>query len=197
MSSGITLQFVRLPSPSTPPGAQGATGNGMSQWLAILAPYWCLIGAAGAAWLFVLSTSPFGDAGVADPFSGLQDPPAWTRISSGAGSWIDVVGAVAFLPWLLVSVPVLILGLRCLSAALGRAIWWKVAWTCAVGAGVVLAVLIDIAFNYPPPYISSARAVSWGELAVTVGFLLLAIIMWLMMWSLGRAIAPSTRSSCH
>jgi hypothetical protein len=153
----------------------------VSERLAIVAPCWCLIGAIGAGWLFVLSTSPFGDAGVADPFSGLQDPPAWTRISSGAGSWIDLTGALAFLPWLLLSIPVLILGLRQLSLAFRPSIWWKVAWACGMGAGIALAVLICTSFNFPPPYISSARAVSWGELAVALAFLLLAIIVWLIM----------------
>jgi hypothetical protein len=152
-------------------------------WQAVLAPYWFLAGAAGAGWLFVLSTAPFGDAGVADPFSGLQGPPAWTGISAGAGSWIDLAGAVAFVPWLLLSIPVLISGLRRVSQARRQSMWPKAAWACGMATGAGMAVLIIISFRFAPPYISSARAVSWGELALALGFLLLAILARLMMRS--------------
>ncbi len=157
------------------PGGLGATRKAACHWLAVLAPSWFLVGAIGAGWLFVLSTSPFGDAGVADPFSGLQAPPAWTGISAGAGSWIDLAGAVAFVPWLLLSIPVFMSGLRRLSRGRRPSIWPKAAWACRMATGAGMAVLIITSFHFPPPYISSARAVSWGELAIALGFLLLAI----------------------
>lgn len=166
------------------PGTIARKPERVTVWLAVLVSCWLLSGAVGAGWLFVLSTSPPGQAGVADPFAGFPDPPAWTGISPDAGSLINFAGTLAFLPWLGMPIPVLLLGLRRLSRVSGSAIWWKVAWTCAVGAGVVLAVLFVTSYHFPPPYISFVPVVSWGELAVALGFLLLGAIMWLMMWYL-------------
>lgn len=80
------------------------------------------------------------------------DPPAWTGISPNAGSQIDFAGALTFLPWLLMSIPVLVLGLRGLSQVSRSVVWWRVAWACAVGAGVALAVLIVTSFRFPPAF---------------------------------------------
>jgi hypothetical protein len=103
-----------------------------------------------------------------------------------------------FLPWLLMSVPLLVLGLRRLSRVFGSAIWRKIMWTSEISLGIALAVLIYTSFNFPPPYISSARAVSWSELPITLGFLLLAVIMWPLMRSLtikSMQSAPGSRDS--
>lgn len=140
---------------------------------------------SGWGWLAlrVVDWAP-GQAGVADPFAGPLDPPAWTGISPATGSLIDFGGALAFLPWLLMSIPVLILGLRRLSQVCRSAIRWRAAWACTVGAGIALAILIATSLHFPPPYVSSAPVVSWGELAIALAFLLLGIIMSVMMWCL-------------
>ena len=169
--------------------------TGVPWRLAGLASCWSLIGAAAAGWLFVLSTAPPGQAGVADPFAGPPDPPAWTGISPGAGFLIDFTGALAFLPWLLMSIPVLVLGLRRLSQVARSAIWWQVAWTGVVGAGVALAVLAVISFHFPPPYVSWAPVLSWGDLAIALAFLVLGIIMWCLM--MRRAQRPQGTSNAH
>src|ERR1035438_10644236 len=82
-------RLVQHSSASAAPGADGPKHQSVIRWLVVLASCWLLIGAAGASWLFVLSTAPAGDAGVADPFAGPPDPPAWTGISPNAGSQID------------------------------------------------------------------------------------------------------------
>jgi hypothetical protein len=138
-----------------------------------LSMVWAASGAAGASYVFTVSAH-------------VPENPVWSPIPS----WVsepDVaalaagLGAVA---WVLLTIPVLVAGLRRLRLAPWTG-WWALAWTAG------LALMYPIATWYPAAPVVWAcskgqgcafagyryAVVSWGELAVLAGWLALGAAM--------------------
>ncbi len=141
---------------------------------------WACLGAAAGGYVFLLSIQPVP---VPDDYGGFLVPEPWSGVLWGAG-------AVGFLLWLGLTIPLLLIGLRSLRwfarGGRRRSIAWVTAWT----SGLALMLLIFVAQNVPPvPYMGRA-IVSWGELPICAGFLVLGGIM---TWLIPRArLAVST-----
>jgi hypothetical protein len=146
---------------------RGAHRIGFGQALALV---WAVLGSAGTAYLFILSTAP-----VIYPDENFI-APSW--IPRWLASAIELAGFLGLLPWLLLPLLLLIAGFFNLGHLPGRIRWrWAAAWTGAVAAGILLEVFIPIAINSPSPGYSGPAILSPGLLAVSGGFLLVGLAM--------------------
>ncbi len=114
----------------------------------------------------------------AQPVTGPDEygaPPAWI-----GGPWPGVIfltGSLALLLWIGLTIPLLLIGLHALRwFARGqrlRSVAWVTAWT----TGLMLMTLVFQAQNVPPIPYTGPAILSWGELPVCAGFLLLGGVM--------------------
>jgi hypothetical protein len=96
-------------------------------------------------------------------------------------SWLSyILWLAAFLgavPWALLLGLILILGVAHFRrVAPGRQLWW-VAWAGAVAAGILLMALVNYVHISPFSPYTGPTIVSWGELPVSAGFLMLGAVM--------------------
>jgi hypothetical protein len=133
----VTPSAAPAVSVSGRPGSAAAT-TGRPCW--VLVACWAVCGAAGCAWLFLISTQPYTVP--ADPPSA----PAWIPVPVSAA--IEVGGLFLSLPWAVLPVVLLIAGLARLRRA-GAAGWWLASWAVAVAAGIGLEVLTATRFAVP------------------------------------------------
>ena len=96
-------------------------------------------------------------------------------------SWLSYImwlaGFLGAVPWVLLLGLILILGVvHFRSVALGRHLW-QVAWIGAVAAGIVLTALVNYVHISPYSPYTGPTIVSWGELPVSAGFLVIGAVM--------------------
>jgi hypothetical protein len=188
-----TLMEVSPPSQKWPPVREaqalvigGLRVRGMLVWcLSIL---WAGLGAAGAGYLFFLSTHR-------------PAIPTCSRIPCWAGEpgVIIAAGELGATAWLLLTIPVLVAGL----VRLGNS-WRSGAWTGAWLAGILLMIPVaDWQPSAPAVWACSKSqgcalagyrytAVSWAELEIFAAWLVLGAVMIL---TLARARAPRRSQS--
>ena len=135
----------------------------------VLVTCWALLGAGGCALLFVWST------GRVQGSYGMVIAPTWLP------SWLSyILWLAAFLgavPWMLLLGVILILGVvHFRRVAPGRHLW-GVAWAGAVAAGILLMALVNYVHISPYSPYTGPTIVSWGELPVSAGFLVLGAAM--------------------
>ena len=159
------------PSVNPVPGAERVvSASGASGRLCrVLVTCWALLGAGGCALLFVWST------GRVQGSYGMVIAPTWLP------SWLSyILWLAAFLgavPWVLLLGVILILGVvHFRRVAPGRHLW-GVAWAGAVAAGILLMALVNYVHISPYSPYTGPTIVSWGELPVSAGFLVLGAVM--------------------
>ena len=135
----------------------------------VLVTCWALLGAGGCALLFVWST------GRVQGSYGMVIAPTWLP------SWLSyILWLTAFLgtvPWVLLLGLILILGVvHFHRVAPGRHLW-RVAWAGAAAAGILLTALVNYVHISPYSPYTGPTIVSWGELPVSAGFLVLGAVM--------------------
>ena len=154
---------------------------------------WAALGAAGAGYVFILSTHV--------PEAQYIGLPSWV----GEPDVTYLAGDLGAMAWLLLTIPVLVAGLLRLRVAPWTG-WWALAWV----AGLALAVPVANWQPSAPEVRACSRnqgcalagyryaVVSWGELAVFAGWLALgaAITLILARRPRGRDLSDaSSRSS--
>jgi hypothetical protein len=152
----------------------GLRVRGLVVWcLSIL---WAGLGAAGAGYVFILSTHV--------PEAHYIGLPSWV----GQPEVTYLAGDLGAMAWLLLTIPVLVAGLVRLRGA-EWAGWWPVAWV----AGLVLAFPVADWQPSAPEVLACSNnqgcalagyryaVVSWGELAVFAGWLALGAAMTLIL----------------
>lgn len=127
-----------------------------------------LLGAAGCAGLFYVSTLP-----VTIPDDWPAQAPAWL-LAAGTGM-VLVLG----LPWMFLPIPLLLLGVRQVRrAAPGRWSWpvlWS--WTVAAAVGMQALAITRVGYHIPSPGYRGPGIVSWVSLVESIGFLALGTVM--------------------
>jgi hypothetical protein len=137
------------------------------------------LGAAGCAYLFAVSTQP-----VTIP----DDPPVLGPPWLG-GVAILLVFALA-VPWALLPVPLLIVGIRRLRQVPPAGRRWCAAWVAAVSAAAGLEVLAVTRSAQPwvsPAYLGPA-VVNWAALAESAGFLVAGLVMLAVLTAAQRTL---------
>ena len=128
---------------------------------------WACLGAAASIYTFLLSVQPVT---VPDDYGAFWVPEPWSGVLWAAG-------AVGLLVWLGLTIPLLLIGLRSLRwFARGtrlRALAFVTAWT----TGLALMLLVIEVQNVPPVPYTGPAIVSWAELPVCAGFLMLGALM--------------------
>jgi hypothetical protein len=147
----------------------------------VLSVLWVGIGAAASGYVFLVSTQTVLDP--TSPFGGLFDWPAGELSES-----IAAICGLAAVAWLVLTVPVLIAGIRQLLGCPNK--WVRTAaWAGAWAAGLALTALIPFSLASPPPPqgYSGGPIANWQELVISAGFLTLAAVM---AWILARPAQP-------
>jgi hypothetical protein len=131
-----------------------------------LVALWSVFAAAVSGYVFLSSTLPVTTTG---------EPPLWGPAPIQVIMYVAVFVGLA---WGGVLIPVLLLGLAHQRAVQPR-FRWALAWAGAVAAGVVLEVLYFTGIGYPvvPQGYAGPALVSWGQLWVAVGFLVVGALM--------------------
>jgi hypothetical protein len=164
---------------SVHPGRSGPR-SGRVGFGRVLALVWGVLGSAGTAYLFILSTAP-----VIYPDEYFI-APSW--IPRWLGSLIEAAGILGLLPWLLLPLLLLIIGLSNMGHLPWQIRWrWATAWTGAVAAGLLLEILIPTASNAPDPGYSGPAILSPGMLAESGGFLLTGLAMAAILARMAKA----------
>jgi hypothetical protein len=138
---------------------------------------WAALGALGAGYIFILSTH------VPDArYIGL---PSWV----GEPVATYLAGDLGAMAWLLLTIPVLVAGLRRLRDRFPWTGWWFAAWV----AGIALAFPVARWQPSAPMVLACSKnqgcalsgyryaVVSWGELAVFAGWLAVGAAMTLIL----------------
>jgi hypothetical protein len=175
-------------------------GQRLRFWGAFALPAWALMGAVGAAYLFLESTGPVQagmGTGIWLSLAPPESPPAWTGLGS-LGPFLFPLARLALLAWAPVIV-LLLVGLFHLPEA-QRPYRRPGVWPCAVMAGTALGVLAVVSYRLPPEVWSAGGPVgyvrvpviNWYEIPAVVGFLIVALAMWWLMRTPERpAAAPA------
>jgi hypothetical protein len=150
----------------------GLRVRGLAWCLSML---WASLGAAGAGYDFILSTHV--------PEAAYIGLPSWVGEPDAA----YLAGDLGAMTWLLLTIPVLVLGLVRLRRS-QWAFWWAAAWA----AGLALAFPVANWEPSAPEVLTCSKnlgcalagyryaVVSWGELAVFAGWLALGAAMTLI-----------------
>lgn len=155
-------------------------------WVWSLSILWVSTGAAGAGYFFLASTQPYENARIV--------VPAW--ISGPLADVYVIIGALAAILWLVLPIPVLLVGLVRLCRSMPRnwllaAAW---AWVGAWAAGFALMFQATVWGEYPARDTTHTcfhgqgcvinygepAVVSWGELGICAAWLVLAAVMTLI-----------------
>lgn len=86
-------------------------------------------------------------------------------------------GALGFLLWLGLTIPLLLIGLRAFHWFARGTRPLSVAWVTAWTAGLALMLLVVVAQNVPPVPYTGPAMVSWSELPICAAFLALGGVM--------------------
>jgi hypothetical protein len=138
----------------------------------VLAALWAGLGAADVGYAFLLSTQRVT---IPDDYGGgLSLGQPWSGV-------VFLAAGLALLIWLWLAVPVLVVGWHRLGwfrrGSRRRAVAWAAAWA----TGVTLAGLALLAQDVPPVTYLGPALVSWGELPVCAGFLVVGVVMtWIL-----------------
>jgi hypothetical protein len=203
---GVLVRGEAAEACTAPPGA-GPPGDpvrpGPRFGWALAFSFWALTGAACSAFRFVLSTGPLqacGGYGIWLSAAPQELLPAWTGHGL-LGPELFPFTRLGLASWLLALIVFPVVGSR-LSKAQGPQ-WRPKAWAGAKIAGMVLAVLAVVSYQVPsagdwdsmcggsnPIDHATAPIIGWGEIPVTIGFLVLAAAMW---WILTAPKRPAAR----
>jgi hypothetical protein len=138
---------------------------------------WAALGALGAGYIFILSTHV--------PEAHYIGLPSWV----GEPAVDYLAGELGAMAWLLLTIPVLIAGLRRIRDRFPLTGWWFVAWV----AGIALAFPVASWQPSAPMVLTCSKnqgcalagyryaVVSWGELAVFAGWLAVGAAMTLIL----------------
>lgn len=167
-------------------------------WIWYLSTLWAGIGAAGAGYIFFLSTH-------------VPAIPAYSRIPSwdGEPAVIIAAGELAAAAWLVLTIPVLATGLIRLRGWTLMSQAWAGAWTAGVALMVVVA---NWQTHAPATYACSTgegctisgyshAVVSWPELAICAAWLALGAAMTRILarpphgWNLSGTSSRSSRKA--
>jgi hypothetical protein len=146
---------------------------------------WALIGAVGCGYLFASSTLPVATVG---------DVPLW---GPGWLASIAVGGALLLgLPWLVLPVALLPIGLVYLRREAPRRPHWRTAWVALTVAAVALEALFVTGFEVPflAPNNQGRALVSWIQLPETAAFVAIGIAL---LAILARSARASDRPRWH
>jgi hypothetical protein len=142
-------------------------GTGKCDGLRACAIVWTCLGVAAGIYAFLLSIQPVT---VPDDYGAFWVPEPWSGVL-----WVGA--ALGLLLWLGLTIPLLLIGLRSLRwFARGRRLD-GVVWVAAWITGIALMLLVIAAQNVPPVPYTGPAIVSWGELPVCAGFLVMGGVM--------------------
>jgi hypothetical protein len=97
--------------------------------------------------------------------------PSWLTSS------MELAGFVGVLPWLLIPVALLIVGLIQLRRSAPGRRWYQVGWAAAAAVGAALEALIPPLSDVPGPAYQGPPVWAWGLVADAAAFLATGIVM--------------------
>lgn len=171
---GIIDDMKRAASGRQNPAAATLTSWRSCQALVVC---WAVLGAIGCGYLFASSTLPITTLG---------EPPYW-----GPG-WLRAIaiisGLVIGLPWILVPIVLLIVGLIYIRREALRAMRWLALWTALAATALILETLILTGFGVPllTPNYQGPAIVSWVDLFESISFAVVGAAMLSLLMGAAR-----------
>jgi len=164
--------------------ARAAGGLRARGWVWMLSMLWVVAGAVVTGYFFYVTTQPWTmEIGI----QGWSTDPLAVQIALG----------LALVAWLALPVPVLMTGFIRLRGWRRRHWLRAAAWAGAWIAGFALMDLTGVCAEYPgnSPATSGPAVVSWGELPIWAGWLVLgAVLTWILAGPAPRSDVPDPSS---
>ena len=180
--------------------AGDALRPGQKSWWTFAYSFWALAGAAGSAYLFVVSTGPV---------RATSDYGIWFNLAPPDRSRVDRTGPygpslypyarLCLFSWGLALIVFPVAGVR--LSKIQRPDWWPLAWASAAATGLILALIAITSYRFPPMVDDSSAmgyhyvpvtVINWQEIPVPIGFMVLAALMWLILTAHGLASSTSS-----
>ena len=170
--------------------AGDAVRPGQKSWWTFAFSFWALAGAAGSAYLFIVSTGPVratSDYGIWFSLAPPESLPAWTGLGPYGPSLYPYARLCLF-SWGLALIVFPVAGVR--LSKIQRPDWWPLAWAGAAATGLILAFIAIASYRFPPTVDDSSAmgyhyvpvtVINWQEIPIAIGFMVLAALMWLIL----------------